>query len=172
MVQFGQHALSGDAVRIPIRDPVPVVSYSPAVLKIPGRRVEMQLRVTAPATGTNLPILLLSHGHGTSSWLSSLDGYGPMHDFYAAHGFVVLQPTHLSSKFLSLNDQPEHEELFWRTRAQDMIDILDRLEGLENEVPLIKGRLDKSKIAVFGHSLGAWTAGMLLGVGKIHATAP
>jgi predicted dienelactone hydrolase len=31
---------------------------------------------------------VFSHGFG-----SSLDGYGPLADFWAAHGFVVIQPS-------------------------------------------------------------------------------
>jgi len=52
--------------------------------------------------GTNLPIILLSHDHGSSNHLSSLNGYGPLANFWAAHGFVVIQPTHLDSKTLRL----------------------------------------------------------------------
>ena len=79
-----------------IDPPVPVLSYGPVVLPVPGRPVDLHLRVTAPATGTDLPVILLSHGQGYSNNLSSLNGYAPLANFWAAHGFVVIQPTHLS----------------------------------------------------------------------------
>ncbi|MEU3605442.1 chlorophyllase [Streptomyces sp. NPDC035033] len=146
--------------------PVPVLSFSPVVLSVPGRPVDLQVRVSAPATGTGLPVILLSHGHGPSYHLSSLNGYAPLADFWAAHGFVVVQPTHLTSRTLShlVADAPGAPD-FWRSRAEDMIHILDRLDLLERTVPQLAGRIDPAKVAVAGHSLGGFTAALLLGAG-------
>ncbi|MEU8953640.1 chlorophyllase [Streptomyces sp. NPDC048518] len=145
---------------------VPVLSFSPVVLPIPGRPVDLQLRVTAPATGTGLPVILLSHGHGPSNHLSSLHGYAPLAERWAAHGFVVVQPTHLTSRTLTelVADAPG-APAFWRSRAEDMRDILDRLDVVENTVPQLAGRIDPDKIALAGHSLGGFTASLLLGAG-------
>src|SRR5258705_9634735 len=91
-----------------VSKPAPVLSVSPVVLSAPGRAVDLQVRVSAPVTGSELPIILLSHGQGYSNNLSSLNGYAPLANFWAAHGFVVVQPTHLSSRTLNLNsDDPE-----------------------------------------------------------------
>ncbi len=143
--------------------PTPVVSVSPVVLSAQGRAVDLQMRVSAPVTGRELPILLLSHGHGNSNNLSSLNGYGPLANFWAAHGFVVIQPTHLDSKTLSLDPDGPEGPLFWRSRAEDMKRILDQLDLIEASVPQISGRLDRSRIAAAGHSLGGYTTSMLLG---------
>ncbi|MCJ1459889.1 hypothetical protein MMC28_010268 [Mycoblastus sanguinarius] len=156
------HALIGAAAKIPINSPKPIISFSPVVLPAPGRPVDLQLRVTVPSTGDALPIILLSHGQGRSNSLSSLEGYAPLYEFLAAHGFAVLQPTHLSSAFLGLK-APEGQELFWQERATDMVRILDNLDRVEAAVPGLKGRLDRTRVAVAGHSAGAWTASMLLG---------
>ena len=121
------------------------------------------MRVSAPLIGQNLPIILLSHGQGRSNNLSSMNGYGPVVHFWAAHGFVVIQPTHLSSKTLSLHPKTLGAPLFWRSRAEDMKLILSELDAVEAAAPIIKGRLDRSRIAVVGHSMGGHTAGMLLG---------
>ncbi len=120
---------------IPASAPTPVVSVSPVLLRAPGRAVDLQMRISAPVTGRDLPIILLSHGQGRSNHLSSLNGYGPLANFWAAHGFVVIQPTHLSSKTLSVDpsvdpDGPEGP-LFWRSRAEDMTRILDGLDAIE-----------------------------------------
>ncbi|KAJ7178086.1 Alpha/Beta hydrolase protein [Mycena filopes] len=159
------HTRIGAAANIPINDPVPVLSFSPVVLPAPGRPVELQLRVTVPSVGSALPIILLSHGHGSSNSLSSLEGYAPLSEFWAAHGFAVLQPTHLSSAFLGLGPTaPVGQELFWQSRAEDMVRILDNLDAIEAAVPGLQARgLDRTRVAVAGHSLGAWTASMLLG---------
>ncbi len=92
--------------------PNPFVSFSPVVLSVPGRQVDLQLKVSAPATGSDLPIILFSHGHGQSTFLSSLRGYGPLVDFYAAQGFVVIQPTHQDSKALGLDPNGPEGALF------------------------------------------------------------
>ena len=142
----------------------PVLSFGPLVLPSPGRAVDLQVRVSAPATGSELPVILLSHGHGPSNHLSSLNGYAPLASFWAAHGFVVIQPTHLDSKTLGLRDSDDPEApLYWRSRAEDMKRILDQLDVIEAAVPQLPGRLDRSRVAVAGHSMGGHTASMLLG---------
>ncbi|MGA6159703.1 alpha/beta hydrolase family protein [Stenotrophomonas sp. NPDC087984] len=144
--------------------PAPVLSYSPVVLSVPGRPVDLQVRVSAPETGTGLPVILLSHGQGPSNNLSSLNGYAPLVNFWAAHGFVVIQPTHLTSRTLShlVADAPG-APFFWRSRAEDMTHILDRLDEIEKAVPLLAGRIDHTKVAVAGHSFGGFTSSTLLG---------
>jgi predicted alpha/beta-hydrolase family hydrolase len=125
--------------------------------------VELQVRVSAPVTGSELPIILFSHGHGYSNNLSSLNGYGPLANFWAAHGFVVIQPTHLSSATLSLAPDDPEAPLYWRSRVEDMKRILDQLDVIEAAVPQLFGRLDRSKVAAVGHSMGGHTTSLLLG---------
>lgn len=60
-----------------VTTPTPVLSVSPVVLTAPGRAVDLEIRVSAPVTGSDLPVILLSHGHGPSNNLSSLHGYAP-----------------------------------------------------------------------------------------------
>lgn len=143
--------------------PAPVLSVSPVVLPSPGRPVDLQVRVSAPVTGSDLPIILLSHGQGHSHHLSSLNGYAPLVNFWAAHGFVVIQPTHLSSTTLTLDPNTAGAPMYWRSRAEDMRSILDQLDVLEAAVPQLSGRLDRGKVAVAGHSMGGHTASLLLG---------
>jgi predicted dienelactone hydrolase len=142
----------------------PVLSVSPVVLPAPGRAVDLQVRVSAPVTGNELPVILLSHGHGNSNNLSSLNGYAPLASVWAAHGFAVIQPTHLDSKTLGLREADDLEApLYWRSRAEDMTRILDQLDAIEAAVPQLPGRLDRNKVAVAGHSMGGHTASLLLG---------
>jgi len=139
--------------------PAPIVSVKPVVLKAPGRGRDLHMRVSAPATGSALPIIVFSHGFG-----SSLEGYGPLTDFWAARGFAVLQPTHLDSRTVGLADDDPRRPRLWRSRVEDMRRILDGLDSVEAAVPGLSGRLDRSRIAAAGHSFGGQTAGILLGL--------
>jgi pimeloyl-ACP methyl ester carboxylesterase len=139
--------------------PTPVVSVKPVVLSAPGRGEDLHVRVSAPATGRDLPIIVFSHGSG-----SSLDGYGPLVDFWAAHGFVVMQPTHLDSRTLSIPRDDPRTPRIWQFRVEDLKRTLDQLDLLEAAVPGLSGRLDRSRIAAAGHSFGGQSAGNLLGL--------
>ncbi|MFB7307097.1 alpha/beta hydrolase family protein [Streptomyces sp. NPDC056192] len=138
--------------------PTTVVSAKPVVLSAPGRGEDLQIRVSAPATGGDLPVIVFSHGFG---W--SMNGYAPLADFWAARGFVVLQPTHLDSRTLGLATDDLRTPRIWRFRIEDLTRVLDGLDILEASVPGLAGRLDHDRIAVAGHSWGAQTASTLLG---------
>lgn len=149
--------------RIPVSDPVPTVAVNPVTLPVPGRALPLELRITAPLSGGGVPIVLLSHGGGRSPYLTSKDGYSPLVDFYASHGLAVIQPTHLSSPGLGLDENAPGHPLFWRSRIDDLTFILDNLDAIEAEAPPVAGRLDRSRIAVVGHSAGGNTVSVLLG---------
>ena len=154
-----------EAAGFPVNESQPFTTYDHVVMEVPGRPVPLTVKVSAPVTGTDLPILLLSHGHGEATFLSSMRGYGPLVDFWTAHGFVVVQPTHLDSVALGLRDGDHPEApLFWRTRAQDMHHILDHFDEIESTVPGLAGRVDRDRIVAAGHSLGGNTVGLLLGM--------
>lgn len=150
--------------------PAPVISVSPIVLSVPGRVVDLHLRVSAPTLGTQLPVIVFAHGFG-----SSMDGYAPLANFWASHGFVVIQPTFLDSRTLSPTPPATHDEavkaflddprkpIMWRYRVEDVKCILDQLDCIEDSFPGLKGRVDRSRIAAAGHSFGAQTIALLLG---------
>ncbi len=138
--------------------PSTVLSAKPVVLSAPDRGEDLQVRVSAPATGSGLPVIAFSHGFG---W--SMNGYAPLADHWAAHGFVVLQPTHLDSRTLGLPAEDPRTPRIWRHRIEDLTRVLDELDVLEAAVPGLSGRVDRGRIAVAGHSWGAQTASALLG---------
>jgi hypothetical protein len=137
----------------------PTVSVKPVVLPAPYRGEDLPVRVSAPVTGTNLPIVLFAHGFG-----SHLDGYAPLVDHWASHGFVVIQATHLDSKRFGVPADDPRKPQMWRYRVQDLKQILDELDHLEASVPALAGRVDRSRIVAAGHSFGGQTAGVLVGL--------
>lgn len=140
--------------------PSAVISVSPIMLAAPDRGEDLQVRVSAPVTGSQLPLIILAHGFG-----SSLEGYAPLAQFWAAHGFAVIQPTFLDSRTLQPNPKASHGEAvqayladprklrMWRFRVADIKRVLDHLDVLEAAVPGLTGRVDHRRIAVAGHSL-------------------
>ncbi|MER6780447.1 MULTISPECIES: chlorophyllase [unclassified Streptomyces] len=139
--------------------PPTVVSAAPVLLPAPdGRGEDLQVRVRAPATGGDLPVIVFSHGFG---W--SMNGYAPLADHWAAQGFVVVQPTHLDSRTLGIPHEDPRTPRIWRIRVEDLGLVLDGLDVLEAAVPGLGGRVDHGRVAVAGHSWGAQTASTLLG---------
>jgi len=136
----------------------PVASVAPVTLSAPGRAVPLEVRVSAPATGGDLPVIVFSHGNG---W--NLDGYAPLTAFWASRGFVVVQPTHLDSRRNGFGfDHPVFPSI-WTERIADLTRVLDQLDTIEAAVPGLTGRVDRDRIAATGHSWGGQTAQALLG---------
>ncbi|PPJ22605.1 alpha/beta hydrolase family protein [Nocardia nova] len=138
----------------------PIVSVRPLTLAAPERGQDLQVRVTAPTAGRELPIIVFSHG-----MTLGMDDYRPLVDYWAAHGFTVIQPTHLDSLGLAPSD-PRVPHI-WRIRTDDLSLTLDRLDDIEAAVPGLTGRLARDRIAVAGHSWGAQTASTLAGAGVL-----
>lgn len=137
---------------------VPVLSAAPVALDSPGRELPLEVRVTAPVSGVNLPVLLFSHGNG---W--SLDGYAPLASVWASRGFVVVQPTHLDSRRHGIGFDDSRFGSIWRTRRDDFVTIMDQLDSIQASIPGLAGRLDRASVVAAGHSWGAQTIQMLLG---------
>jgi fermentation-respiration switch protein FrsA (DUF1100 family) len=153
-----------DMLSVSSSDSTSVVSVKPVLLQAPGRGEDLQVKVSAPTRGGDLPIVVFSHGYG---W--SMDGYAPLADAWAAQGFAVLQPTHLDSRTLALAPDDPRTPHIWRLRVEDVGRILDELDRIEDAVPGLSGRLARDRIAVAGHSWGAQTVGMLMGARVLDA---
>ena len=136
----------------------PIISVRPVVMPAPDRGTDLQVRVSAPMTGSNLPVIVFSHGFS-----KSMDAYAPLVDFWASHGLVVVQPTHLDSATLGLTPADPRYSDIWSIRVQDLTGTIDNLHLIEAAVPGLAGRLNQQKLALVGHSWGGQSVGMLLG---------
>lgn len=102
-----------------------IVAVKPITVPAPDRGIDLQVKVTAPLSGQNLPVIVFSHGN---AW--SLDGYEPLVDRWAAAGFVVVQPTHLDSRRNGLGWDDPRFATVWRVRIADLHAVLDGLDGI------------------------------------------
>ncbi|MET9978734.1 alpha/beta hydrolase family protein [Streptomyces microflavus] len=135
-----------------------IVAVRPIAVAAPGRSVDLQVKVTAPLSGHDLPVIVFSHGN---AW--SLDGYGPLVDRWAAAGFIVVQPTHLDSRRNGIGWDDPRFATIWRVRIADLHAVLDGLGAILLQAGDLATRVDRERIAVVGHSWGAQTAGAILG---------
>ena len=127
---------------------------------------QLPIRISYPVGQTRFPVIVFSHGNGSKG-----DMYKAFTDFWASHGYVVLQPTHVDSK--SLGFVPERKNmremytqmlLVTDTRRQDMSFIIDSLNEIEDKFPDLKNKLDETKLVAAGHSMGAATAMIVSGM--------
>ncbi|MFD5625827.1 alpha/beta hydrolase family protein [Streptomyces sp. NPDC127072] len=151
---------------MPPRDPDQrIVAVKPITVPAPGRSPDLQVKVTAPLSGENLPVIVFSHGN---AW--SLDGYAPLVDRWAAAGFVVVQPTHLDSRRNGIGWDDPRFATIWRVRISDLHAVLDGLDDILVQAGGgLRARVDRERVAVVGHSWGAQTVGALLGTRVLDA---
>ena len=140
------------------------LAIKPIAVPFDGRGADLQVKVTAPRQGDDLPVIVFSHGN---AW--SMDGYEPLVDRWAAAGFVVVQPTHLDSRRHGIGFDDPRFQTIWRVRIADLHAVLDHLGPLTAEAGLAD-RVDLSRVALVGHSWGAQTVGALLGARVLDAS--
>lgn len=131
------------------------LSARSVILSAHGRGDDLQVRISAPAVGSDLPVIV-SHGVG-----SSMDGYAPLVDYRTAHGLAVIQPTHLDAKRLVLAPDDPRAPDFWKFRLDDIKRVLDELDLIEGSLPGRNGRLNRNRIAAAGHSFGGFITSLL-----------
>ncbi|MFJ8403099.1 alpha/beta hydrolase family protein [Streptomyces microflavus] len=141
-----------------------IVAVKPIAVAAPGRSVDLQVKVTAPLSGHDLPVIVFSHGN---AW--SLDGYEPLVDRWAAAGFIVVQPTHLDSRRNGIGWDDPRFATIWRVRIADLHAVLDGLGDILLQAGDLATRVDRERIAVVGHSWGAQTVGAILGARVLDA---
>jgi len=162
-------AVSDDDMRAAYRpDPGPlqVETVRRVSLAFPELDKDLQMRLAFPVTGTDYPVIVLSHGNGCSQ-----DLYAGFADHWASWGYVVIQPVHMDSRDLGFSMKgktlAQMNEVI-SSRQADVSFVLDSLGQLEQLVPELQGKMDADRLIAAGHSMGAGTVMLLNGVEMIN----
>lgn len=126
----------------------------------------LRVRVLQPETEGRYPLLVFSHGN----W-SDIDKYDALFEHWASHGYVILAPYHLDGGGMArgiFNALRHGNEGLIASRVADVKKILDHLDALDALQPGLAARVDSTRIAITGHSFGAFTAQMLGGAAAVN----
>lgn len=130
----------------------------------------LELTVHYPASGDGpWPVVVFSHGLG-----GSRSGYTFLGQHWAAHGYVSIHLTHPGSDSSLLKVTPPAaipEALRAATtdltivtsRPRQITTVIDALDDIERQIPALAQHLDHTRVAVAGHSYGAFTTLMVAG---------
>ena len=128
-------------------DEIAIERIEKLVLQDKKRNKDLQLRVTFPKSAGPFPVIIFSHG-----LYGSKDNYLPLTEFWARHGYVVIQVNHADSLKLGTRLGDPRALLAWDERPRDISFIIDSLKSLDDDNDQLTGKLNLEHIGVGGHS--------------------
>lgn len=115
-----------------------------------------QLCVAAAAGSDSIPVAIISHGAFGSPREMNWLGYG-----LAAKGWLAVGVAHFGESWVYGRESIDHSSLGKKwLRSQDISFVLDQLLVAKS---ITKQPIDNSRLAVFGHSLGGYSALSMVG---------
>ncbi len=162
LISAGVHAaLPADAFYEPSRPRFTLTTTRDISINFAPKNRALDLRVTYPIDGEHLPVIIWSHGA-----FGSREAYAPLVGYWAARGYVVIQPTHQDS--IKKGTIPLLSNPFafreWDVRPQEISYIIDHLGDVAAAVPGLGRAMNRDVIGVGGHSYGAHTTMLLAGM--------
>ncbi|MEP1472702.1 MAG: hypothetical protein ABJK20_10170 [Halieaceae bacterium] len=139
------------------------ISQQLDIILTPEGERELSIDLYFPEQGENFPLLLFSHGN----W-SDKNSYDRLIEHWVSHGYVVIATNHLdccgavSGIFNSLR---YGQFGLIEARVEDLQRLIASIPELENRLEQFRGKADMQRIAVTGHSFGAFSAQQLGGAG-------
>jgi predicted dienelactone hydrolase len=147
----------------------PVGVIPEGVVRDAERGKDVLFSVDYPTRPGTYPLILFSHGFGATR-----QTYVGLAAHWASQGYVVIRAAHADSGRLQLSNVQQawkdQTPADWRNRVRDVTAIIDGLDRIEETYPELKGKIDRTKIGVSGHSYGAFTA-MLIGGARTYPGA-
>ena len=133
-----------------------------------GKKRSVPFRVHYPLAGENRAVVVISHGAG-----GHVDTHFAQAKHLASHGFVSICVEHVGSNLSrmtaglrigrNLRDMT-HDADEARNRPAEISFAIDSAIEWNKEHPVLKRRMDTNRIAVMGHSYGAYTAMVICGI--------
>lgn len=129
----------------------------------PDRSRTIPVRIRFPAASAAAPLVVISHGLG-----GSRDGLAYLGNGLADAGFIAVHLQHQGTD-IAVWRGVESVPLAMAAAVLDVRNALDRLKDVIfalNTVagaPSLRGRVDPARMAIAGHSYGAWTVLHMLG---------
>lgn len=164
----------GEEVALPPAEPMradeTVIAQLPAVFPGPhrvarvlesrlpadGEHRELAFNLYYPQDGAGFPLLLFSHGN----W-SDKDSYIAIIEHWVSHGYAVIAPNHLDccSAPQGIFNSLRYGQLgLIEGRVADMRRLMAALPEIERLHPDFAGKVNPARLALTGHSFGAFTA--------------
>ncbi len=166
---FGQDLIADTAAVSPVAQAsFKVGGINSFLLHDRKRRKDIEVRVTYPLSKVGqFPVVIFSHGAGGSK-----DVYLYLTRYWASRGYVCIQPNHsdsLDTENSALDKAEKMKAVLkglardysgWENRSKDIGIIIDSLPLLQKR---ISAKMNVNKIALAGHSYGAFTATLIAG---------
>ena len=131
----------------------------------PARKRDVPVLIRLPAGSGPAPLVVLSHGLG-----GSREGLAYLGEALAGAGYVAIHLQHKGSDAAIWQGAADVRASMGAAvtdigaalaRLQDVVFALDTVQA--DGEPLLQGRIDQDRIAIAGHSYGAWTVSHMLG---------
>jgi predicted dienelactone hydrolase len=136
----------------------------------PQRNRAVPVHIYAPIGAATSPVIIFSHGLGNSRM-----GYRYLGEHWASHGYLSVHPEHLGANTevmrhgLWRHYRAGFDRRNWRTVPEDIQFVIDQLQDDAALPSELRGHVDRLRIGVSGHSLGAYAA---LAVGGLRVLFP
>ena len=121
----------------------------PIDFSIPDSGGELLLRARFPVGEGPFPLIVFSHSLG-----GDRTAFEPVAAHWASHGYAVVRPSHDDTGVRMTERGLHPPEAKVRERLGNVVSVLDGLDRIDGVASA--GRIDRSRLAVAGHSYGSF----------------